>query len=152
MHLAHIANSVHTPAPKNRRKWENAREKLIKKRSLFWQGEPVVEMDDEMVQQWQQKFDAQRGGPTEENISKAELRLTDIADTVQGREWIVTYYAYYADIQRSCSTCASYFDVTMVQNITRISICFRRWLGNVGKTVEHHRRWDCEDPGRIYVR
>ena len=41
-------------------------------------------MDDEMVQQWQQKFDAQRGGPTDENISKAELRLTDIADTVQG--------------------------------------------------------------------
>ena len=50
-------------------------------------------MDDEMVQQWQQKFDAQRGGPTEENISKAELRLTDIADTVQGREWIFTQYA-----------------------------------------------------------
>ena len=43
-------------------------------------------MDDEMVQQWQQKFDAQRGPPTEENISKAELRLTDIADTVQGRQ------------------------------------------------------------------
>ena len=49
-----------------------------------------MEMDDEMVQQWQQKFDAQRGGPTEENISKAELRLTDIADTVQGRERIFT--------------------------------------------------------------
>ena len=45
-------------------------------------------MDDEMVQQWQQKFDAQRGGQPDENISKAELRLTDIADTVQGRRYI----------------------------------------------------------------
>ena len=43
----------------------------------------MIEMDDEMVQQWQQKFEAQRGVP-DENISKAELRLTDIADTVQG--------------------------------------------------------------------
>ncbi len=51
--------------------------------SFHVQGEPVIEMDDAMVQQWQKKFDAQRG-PTDESISKAELRLTDIADTVQG--------------------------------------------------------------------